>query len=99
MEARYDITTVVTLSRGKAENPHVITNRWRAVFDVIADGRDAINLRSSRASTIIRFRRAAGSNNMSRAPRRPEVSAPYGRWSESQRVRLISLLLAIQPFT
>jgi glucans biosynthesis protein len=45
MEARYDITAAVTLSRGKAENPHVITNRWRAVFDVTADGRDAINLR------------------------------------------------------
>jgi glucans biosynthesis protein len=49
MEARFDVMPVVSLSRGKIDKPYVIkvvgTNRWRAVFDVVAEGRDAVNLR------------------------------------------------------
>jgi glucans biosynthesis protein len=49
MATRYDVQPVVTLSRGKIEKPYVIkivgTNRWRAFFDVSADGSDALNLR------------------------------------------------------
>jgi periplasmic glucans biosynthesis protein len=49
MAPRYDITPVVTLSRGKIERPYVIkvvgTDRWRAFFDVSADGNDPLNLR------------------------------------------------------
>lgn len=49
MAPRYDITPVVTLSRGIIEKPYVIkvvgTQRWRAFFDVGADGSDPVNLR------------------------------------------------------
>jgi len=49
MAPRFDITPVVTLSRGKLEKPYVIkvvgTDRWRAFFDVSADGPDPLNLR------------------------------------------------------
>lgn len=49
MAPRFDITPVVTVSRGKLVNPYVIkivgTDRWRAVFDVFAPGKDQINLR------------------------------------------------------
>jgi glucans biosynthesis protein len=49
MQARFDIKPLVTLSRGKVLNPYVIkvvgTNRWRAAFDVLAPGKEQINLR------------------------------------------------------
>jgi glucans biosynthesis protein len=49
MAARYDVMPVVTLSRGNVEKPYVIkvvgTNRWRAFFDVSAEGSDPLNLR------------------------------------------------------
>ena len=49
MDARFDVTPVVTPSRGKVENAYVVkvvgTNRWRALFDIDADGNDPINLR------------------------------------------------------
>lgn len=49
MAPRYDITPVVTLSRGKISNAYVIkvvgTEKWRALFDVDAPGKDPINLR------------------------------------------------------
>ena len=41
MDARFDVTPVVTPSRGKVENAYVVkvvgTNRWRALFDIDAD--------------------------------------------------------------
>ena len=49
MAARYDITPVVNISRGKIINPYVIkvvgTQNWRAAFDVYAPGKDQIDLR------------------------------------------------------
>jgi glucans biosynthesis protein len=49
MAPRYDVTPVVTVSRGKVSNAYVIkvvgTERWRALFDVQAAGTDPINLR------------------------------------------------------
>ncbi|HEY1613866.1 MAG TPA: glucan biosynthesis protein [Rhizomicrobium sp.] len=49
MPARYDVSPIVTLSRGKAENRYVIrvvgTNTWRAFFDVNVTGRDPLDLR------------------------------------------------------
>ena len=49
MEARFDITPVVTASRGRIDNAYVIrvvgTDRWRAFFDLAADGTAPINLR------------------------------------------------------
>ncbi len=49
MKARYDIKPVITLSRGKVINPYVVkvvgTDRWRAVFDVLAPGKEQIDLR------------------------------------------------------
>ena len=49
MEARYDVTPVVTTSRGKIENAYVIkvvgTDRWRAFFDLAVDGTAPVNLR------------------------------------------------------
>jgi glucans biosynthesis protein len=49
MEARYDVTPVVTTSRGKIDNAYVIkvvgTDRWRAFFDFVADGPAPVNLR------------------------------------------------------
>jgi len=49
MAARFDVTPVVTVSRGKIVNPYVIkvvgTDRWRALFDVLAPGKQQIDLR------------------------------------------------------
>ncbi|MDE2182109.1 MAG: glucan biosynthesis protein [Alphaproteobacteria bacterium] len=49
MAPRYDIVPVVTLSRGKVVHPYVIkvvgTERWRAVFDVMAGGPGPLNMR------------------------------------------------------
>jgi glucans biosynthesis protein len=49
MERRFDVTPVVTTSRGKIEMAYVVkvvgTNRWRALFDLNADGKDVVNLR------------------------------------------------------
>lgn len=49
MTPRYDITPVVTLSRGKVDHPYVLkivgTERWRAVFDVIVDGKAPLDMR------------------------------------------------------
>lgn len=49
MAPRFDITPVVTPSRGKIINPYVIkivgTKKWRAVFDIHAPGKDQIDLR------------------------------------------------------
>lgn len=49
MAARFDLTPVVTLSRGRIENPYAIkivgTNRWRAFFDVSAEGNEPLELR------------------------------------------------------
>jgi len=49
MEARYDITPVVTQSRGTVDNAYVIkvvgTEKWRAFFDLRADGTEPVDLR------------------------------------------------------
>ncbi len=49
MPPRYDITPVVTLSRGGSANSHVIkivgTNRWRAAFDVHVTGKEPVDIR------------------------------------------------------
>jgi len=49
MAPRFDITPVVTVSRGKVINPYVIkvvgTKTWRALFDVYAPGKQQIDLR------------------------------------------------------
>ncbi len=49
MAPRYDIKPVVSTSRGTVDNPYVIkivgTDRWRALFDVDADGSGQIDLR------------------------------------------------------
>jgi len=49
MAPRYDVTPVVTVSRGKIVNPYVIkvvgTDRWRALFDIHAPGKQQIDLR------------------------------------------------------
>jgi periplasmic glucans biosynthesis protein len=49
MAPRYDITPVLTVSRGKIVNPYVIkvvgTDRWRALFDIQAPGQDPVSLR------------------------------------------------------
>jgi glucans biosynthesis protein len=49
MAQRFDVTPVVTTSRGKLGKAYVIkvvgTDRWRALFDVVAVGKDPINLR------------------------------------------------------
>lgn len=49
MAPRYDVTPVVTLSRGKVSDAYVIkvvdTEKWRALFDVDAPGSDPIELR------------------------------------------------------
>jgi glucans biosynthesis protein len=50
MAPRFDITPVVSASRGRIDNGYVIrivgTNRWRAAFDLHADGREPIGLRT-----------------------------------------------------
>ena len=49
MPARFDITPVVSTSRGKVGKAYVIkivgTDQWRALFDIHAPGKDQINLR------------------------------------------------------
>lgn len=49
MAPRYDVTPVVSLSRGTIENPYVVkvvgTNHWRAAFDVHCDGSESIDMR------------------------------------------------------
>jgi periplasmic glucans biosynthesis protein len=49
MAPRYDVTPVVSVSRGKILNPYVIkivgTDRWRALFDIQAPGQEPVNLR------------------------------------------------------
>jgi glucans biosynthesis protein len=49
MAPRFDVTPVVTASRGKIVNPYVVkvvgTNRWRALFDIYAPGKQQIDLR------------------------------------------------------
>jgi len=51
MQARYDLKPVVTLSRGHVASSYSIkvvgTNRWRAVFDAVLEGKDPVNLRCS----------------------------------------------------
>jgi glucans biosynthesis protein len=49
MAARFDVTPVVNASRGELGKAYVIkvvdTDRWRALFDIVAPGKDPINLR------------------------------------------------------
>jgi len=49
MAARYDVSPIVTLSRGKVENHYVIkvvgTSIWRALFDVSFTGLEPLDLR------------------------------------------------------
>ncbi len=49
MAARFDVTPDVTVSNGRVDNAYVIkvvgTDRWRALFDVGADGKDPVDLR------------------------------------------------------
>jgi glucans biosynthesis protein len=49
MAARFDVTPVVSDSRGMVDNAYVIkvvgTSRWRALFDVDTDGKDPLDLR------------------------------------------------------
>jgi glucans biosynthesis protein len=49
MAPRYDVTPVVSVSRGKISDAYVIkvvgTEKWRALFDLDAPGTDPINLR------------------------------------------------------
>jgi glucans biosynthesis protein len=49
MAPRFDVTPVVTTSRGKVVNPYVVkvvgTDRWRAAFDINAPGKERIDLR------------------------------------------------------
>jgi glucans biosynthesis protein len=49
MAQRYDMTPVVSHSRGTIDNAYVIkvvgTNKWRAVFDLTASGQEPVDLR------------------------------------------------------
>jgi glucans biosynthesis protein len=49
MKTRFDVEPVVTVSRGKVENPYVIkvvgTDQWRAFFDIALEGREPVDLR------------------------------------------------------
>lgn len=49
MVQRFDVTPVATASHGTVDNAYVIkvvgTNKWRALFDLSADGRDPVDLR------------------------------------------------------
>lgn len=49
MAARFDITPVITASRGRIEKPYVLkvvgTDRWRGVFDLKLDGAQPVDLR------------------------------------------------------
>jgi len=49
MQQRYDVTPVISHSRGRIDNAYVIkvvgTDRWRALFDLATEGNDPIDLR------------------------------------------------------
>lgn len=49
MAPRYDLKPTVTLSRGHVASTYSLkvvgTKRWRAVFDVVPDGREPVNIR------------------------------------------------------
>jgi len=49
LEQRYDLSVVATTSRGRIDNSHALkvvgTDRWRASFDLHAEGREPIDLR------------------------------------------------------
>jgi glucans biosynthesis protein len=49
IQQRYDVTPVVTASRGKIDNAYVIkvvgTDRWRALFDLRVEGPQPVDLR------------------------------------------------------
>jgi glucans biosynthesis protein len=49
MAPRFDVTPDVTVTNGKVDNAYVIkvvgTDRWRALFDLSADGKDPVDLR------------------------------------------------------
>jgi glucans biosynthesis protein len=49
MKQRFDVTPVVSASRGKVDNAYVVkvvgTDRWRALFDLQADGTAPVDLR------------------------------------------------------
>jgi len=49
MQQRFDVTPVVTHSRGRVDNAYVIkvvgTDRWRALFDLATEGDEPIDLR------------------------------------------------------
>ncbi len=49
MAQRFDIRPIVTASRGRIEKPYALkvvgTDRWRAVFDLYADGSQPVDLR------------------------------------------------------
>lgn len=48
LEARYDVAVIVRASRGAIENPYALkvvdTGRWRAAFDLLADGTEPVDL-------------------------------------------------------
>ncbi|WP_372719863.1 glucan biosynthesis protein [Immundisolibacter sp.] len=49
LEQRYDLTPVITTSRGRVDQMHVLkvvgTDRWRASFDLYVEGTDPVELR------------------------------------------------------
>lgn len=49
IEQRYDLTAVVSASRGRVDNAYVLkvvgTDRWRAAFDLYVDGAEPVELR------------------------------------------------------
>ncbi len=49
LEQRYDLTPVITTSRGRVDQMHVLkvvgTDRWRASFDLYVEGADPVELR------------------------------------------------------
>ncbi len=49
MEQRFDVTPVVSHSRGRIDNAYVVkvvgTDRWRALFDLTTEGDGPVDLR------------------------------------------------------
>ncbi|WP_448509699.1 glucan biosynthesis protein [Immundisolibacter sp.] len=49
LEQRFDLTAMVTTSRGRVDNAHVLkvvgTDRWRASFDLYVEGAEPVELR------------------------------------------------------
>jgi glucans biosynthesis protein len=49
MAARYDVTPVVTASRGRVDNAYVVrvvdAGRWRALFDLTTEGKGPVDMR------------------------------------------------------